>query len=661
MLPSNRRALSIVILLLLVSVAVTGLFGATVKQDIASAQSNSTTSCPSNQIFHFVTEPIPNTFNLLVGAGGDSTFIIGGGIEQMSMTPFPLGHNETPWLQDSLTDVIISNSNYTQWTFHVRDGLKWSNGQNITAQDILNWLSPGYALNPTYDFVGLHSEISSEHAINSSTLVLNLNVSDAHLPEKLSTYYYAPVEPPSDVSLGPTNNLFGTDVVSGPFYVSNYTSGATVMTMLRNQYYTPTPGPCEIQVNFVESSSSEIPFLVSGTADFAGHITFGDIPAIQNIPFIHIVHSNGTLGTELLYNVTSYPYNMTAFRQALAYAINFSAIVQNAYDGYGVSGANAQGEVPSSFTWWNPKQVTYNDSIATSLNLLHSLGFTGGGSAGALKFPNGTAMTTTIWTDNAKSWDLDVASAVQSDLAALGIQANIQSTTIGNLIGDYNSNSFNIRNNLFVYSTPGPQFEDPWLDAQPQCTVFGVPGCFGWQTNNHWEWPPSADAQYQSNLTAIDSTANVAQERTYLNNIQLLNANYLPMIVLGYPDEVDAYSSQHFTNWPLVGDYYWFGAYPNKTMFAAVQPVGTASSTNSLSSSSSSSTSALQSSSTSSVTATTSTLATGSTSATTATSSATQSNSNTNTYLLIAAVVIVIIIIAGAATYMMRRRPARAT
>ena len=66
----------------------------------------------------------------------------------------------------------------------------------------MNWLSPSYALNATYDFIGLHTEIVKENTLNSSALVLNLNVSDAHIPQKLSIYYFAPVVPPAMVARG---------------------------------------------------------------------------------------------------------------------------------------------------------------------------------------------------------------------------------------------------------------------------------------------------------------------------------------------------------------------------------------------------------------------------------------------------------------------------
>lgn len=620
---------------LLVFVAVVGFSTPSIRSNAAQAS-----SCPTSQVFRYILAPIPTGFNLLSSAPVTTVFEVGSGIMSLSLTPFPLMANGSLDWSDSITNSITSNSNYSQWVFHIKPGLKWSDGTYITANDIINWASPAYALNPAYDFPGLHTEIVKEIAVNSSTVQFNLNVSDAHFPEKISSYYYGPPLAPSMVAKGVADNLFTNDVVSGPYYPVNYTSGSTTLIMARNQYYTPAPVPCELEIHFVEGSSYMTQFLVSGQADLAGPVAFGDIPTLQTLPNIHLNVYNGSIGDWMSYNVTEYPYNMTQFRQALAYAINYSSIVQDAYFGYGVSAAHAQGEVSPAFNTYSPNQPTYNYNVAKALDLLHSIGFTGGGNAGALKYPNGTAFSTTIWTTIDSSWSIDEANIVAQDLSILGMQLSVETGHTSNLIGDWFANAFNIRNDILVYGSPSAFYGDTWLDGTPQCNVISAFGCTPGYFSNHWQYPPSADIPYQSNLSALTATANPAQAQVYLNNIQNMSATNLPWITLGYPDLVVAYNTQRWTNWPTSPNVIQFAtAAFNKTLFSTIQPVTTTS------------TSTTAQTSTTVITSTIS----GSVSTITSTTTSTTSKSSVAMNWSILGVVLAIVLVAGA--MLIVRRP----
>ena len=295
-------------------------------------------------------------------------------------------------------------------------------------------------------------------------------------------------------------------------------------------------------------------------------------------------------------------------------------------------------------------------------------------------FPNGTKYSVTLYTDTNKAWDPSLELGVATYLTNLGINVQTQTLTSANLGADYASNAFNIQNNLVVYSSGGAQYFSPWVSAQQDCNVYGTPGCFNWFAQNapdglpHEEWPPYADAWYQSNLTAINNTpaTNITGQIHYLGKIQAIRAEYLPVIMLGYPEKIFAYNTAKWTGWPT---YYASNeGQVNETMFDLLQLAGSSSTSTSTSSTlpSTTATSASASSSqTGSASATsTGTSASASTSSATSTansvtsattlssqSSTTTGNSNSGTTELIAAVVVIIIIIGGIGAYMLRRKP----
>lgn len=649
-----KKIVSIVVMFLLVSMSFVSILGISP----ALVPSVSAASCPASKTITWVTEPIPQSLNYLQPSG-DSTFMVESLID-MSLSPFPLEPNGSLDWPDSLSNWITSNANFTQWTFHIAPGMTWSNGTAVTSSDIAAWLSPSYALNPQYDFVGLHTEVTGVKIVNSDTATVILNTTDAQFPTKLGTYYYAPMVSPTDIAKGPGDSLLETPSVSdGPWYLSQYTSGGTEAILLPNPYWPESkPTACAIDVFFVENSAELVPYLVSGQADFAGPMAFGNLAALNSHPNIQLNGNGGDFASFMQYNITNYPYNMTAFRQALAYAINTTAAMNQAVFGYGTGANNAQGGVPTTFPgYYDTNQQTYPYNVTAAMKLLYSIGFTGGGSPGsALLMPNGTKFSVTLYTDINKAWDPTLELQVAGYLTNIGINVQTQTLTSANMAADYATNAFNIDNNIVIYSSGGANFESPWLTAQPDCDVFGTPGCVGYTAQlasngeSHEDWPPAADAWYQSNLTAINDTpvTDTAGQIHYLDNIESIRAEYLPVIMLGYPEKLFAYNTQKWVQWPSF--YQSNEGQMNESMFNDVVLAGTSSTTTPTSVTSTSSVATSNTQSTTGASSVTSSITTSSTSTTT--------SSGSSTLLIAAAVVIVVIIIGGVAAFMMRRKSA---
>ena len=136
--------------------------------------------------------------------------------------------------------------------------MTWSNGTAVNASDIATWLSPSYALNPQYDFVGLHTEVTGVRIVNSDTAVINLNTSDAQLPNRIGTYYYAPLVSPSDVARGPADPLFTNPavaertLVTSELHFRRYFGTIPAEPVLAG----PKPVACALDIIFVENSAS---------------------------------------------------------------------------------------------------------------------------------------------------------------------------------------------------------------------------------------------------------------------------------------------------------------------------------------------------------------------------------------------------------------------
>jgi ABC-type transport system substrate-binding protein len=596
-------------------------------------------SCPA---FNMTQLGAPNSLNQLTAQTYSAYYLLG--LEYLNLIPPPspsgiLGHD------DSVTDWYSANANYTQWTFNVKPGLKWSNGQTVNASDILATYSDKFALNSSYDIVGIAPEITNEYALNSSAAVFDLNVSNAHFAEQISDFAFTVVLPAQIADLGGGYPNLGTTITDGPFYTSNYTAGQTEMTLLKNPYFSPVPNICQVHVTFIEQLSQDATYLISGTTDLA-EVDYATAQSVlsQN-PNIRISNEPGLAIQTLEYNVTSYPYNMTAFRQALAFGIDENAIASQVFKGYATPAFVAQGTEPNYSSWYDPSIMKYSFNQSASMGLLNSINIKKG-TDGKLQYPNGTDITLTLYADSDAPSDVLTAGIVTSDLQTLGFTVNQITTSKSNIDGDFPTNQNNIQQAMILYTQPAVFFGDPWLSAEPGWITYWTPGV----PNTHWEYPPSEDTLYQNNYTAITETDNTTQEKQLLDNIQQLNAEYLPTIVLSYPDLLFGYNTKTWTNWPTPPSSYIFyvNINWNDTAWATISPASGASTSTTTTGLISSTTSGSASSQTTSF----------SSSSSSSSSTGPSSSNNTLEYAAIA-IIVVVIIIAGSIFALRRNRAAR--
>ncbi|MHB8566181.1 MAG: ABC transporter substrate-binding protein [Nitrososphaerales archaeon] len=603
---------------------------------IAFAQSSSST-CTSADAFRFTMfGGVPSGFNhLTANIPGSASYYLE--YQTLNPPPNPAGQQDNA---HSVTDWISTNSNYTIWTFNVKPGLKWSDGTNVTSQDILNTMGPKFAFSPAYDFVNAHTEVAQEYAMNSSAAVYVLNKSDAHFAEKISDPVFVGIFPNQATSYGPNFTGVGLNTIgSGPYYVSNYTSGQTQAVFLRNPYYSPLPGPCEIIITYVETTSNGPTLLLAGSSDLA-LVDSADVHSLLQNPNLHLAAVPGHYETHLDYNVTWYPYNMTQFRQALVYGINQSAIIQQAFSGYGATAYNGEGNIPPISAAYSANQMNYSYNPGQALTLLKSIGFTQD-SSGTLHYPNGTAVTLNLFADTSLSSDPTTADIIKTDLLQLGIAVNVNTVGIGAEIGGSYANAGNEQHSMLLLTGPGSDPGSLYEDGQPGWLSNQVPFVPG----STWEYPPSVQAEFQGNSSIVDSTNNPTVIQQALNNIQKIDAVNLPFITLAYPDETWVYNTQRWTNWGTgLGAIVVTSVMLNYTTIVNLQPASSSTSTG-ISPTSQSTTSGVSPTTAQSTT----------TNQTVTTSSSTSSISG-NTYLYIGAAIIIIIIVAAGAYLGFRKK-----
>ncbi|MDA4129185.1 MAG: ABC transporter substrate-binding protein [Thaumarchaeota archaeon] len=609
------------------------------------------TQCTTANTLRITDIDDPNSFNLLDAIGAASF-----NVDQLQwgVGLWPkLAPNGTMIYAQSDINWFSHNANYTQWKFNLRPGLTWSNGQPVNASDVLATFSPNFDFNPNYNPLGTGSEVSKVSAVNNSLVVFELNRSDAHFAEQLTSQEgVTGTYPASMVALGPSNNFFGiTNIADGPFYVRNYTSGTHQLILYRNPYFKPQPSICQIDINFLEGTTNSANYIASDGTDLAA-LDATLVQTLSKDPHAGILDQKAAEAQLVYWNTSSYPYNQLAFRQAIAYGINDSQIISQDLNGFGLVGHDSQGFVPSTTTLlYNPSQTIYSYNQNKSLQLLQSINMTLDSNA-LLTYPNKTEVSLKLWVDSDTPSDLLSADTMQSELAKIGITVTIISLPEATIFSYIRSDVQGVGHDMFLDTHGGAIPPSAWLDAQPiSSSIY-----FGIYTPQTYLGDPHRDAEYQSNLSAIDMTSDPQLEHQYLNNIQSLLSASLPNLVVSWPDSIFAYNTLHWTG---------FGQYPQGwyQMYATVNwdyllNLSPASATTSTATSTLQQTSPTNSSATSATG--TNSIPTPTTATATVTVTNTGTGSSTGTTEIALGVIIVILVVA-ISLILMRRRPRAAT
>jgi peptide/nickel transport system substrate-binding protein len=302
---------------------------------------------PWNTALEIGFEVFTLNYDLLVGFGPD-------------LEPVP-GYAES-WSRTDNGDGTFT------WTFKLRDGMQWSDGQPATSEDarwtlqfVLDAVEDG-------DYVGLgyldpdlaNAGVTKVEAPDPTTLVVtNTDPSDRILQ------MYIPILPAhiwKDQTLD-SMATFGNDapvVGSGPYQAVEWETGQFVRFERNPEYWGQQGAADQIVIQFFDSGDTMVQALKSGDLDYAQSVNADQFNDLKTQPDILTV-AGKTNGWTML-SLNSYDENIpdggastkalrdTAFRDALGYAIDKDLLVDRILAGYGTVGTT---QVPPFQERWH--------------------------------------------------------------------------------------------------------------------------------------------------------------------------------------------------------------------------------------------------------------------------------------------------------------------
>jgi peptide/nickel transport system substrate-binding protein len=290
-----------------------------------------------------------------------------GGLDMLAQTgEYLCLSTQTLTLKPVLATSWAPNSKADVWTFKIRQGVKFHNGQPMTADDVVYTYqlqtNPSGKSNALSAFGGVLAP-SGVKKVDDFTVEFHLLAPNGNFPYLTSSDNYNMIILPKGYDPAKWESTF---IGTGPFKLGSYTpkSGAT---FTRNEaYWGKKALPAQTQFTFYDTQNPMILGLTGGTIDVVGQFAVSGAEELLTGSY-NIIKLKSSAHRQLSMRNDQAPFTDPRVRQAIALTLNRPQIVQALFKGYADVGNDSPFAPVFPSTNSTVAQRTQNISRAKSL------------------------------------------------------------------------------------------------------------------------------------------------------------------------------------------------------------------------------------------------------------------------------------------------------
>ncbi len=309
------------------------------------------------------------------------------------MKPTPSGE-----MACAVAESYVLDDTATVYTFTLRDGVTFHNGDPVTVDDVVYSLNR--CINPQEAGINALAGVASVEAVDDRTVTVTLTQ-----PNNEFLPYLTVAIIPADYADQAT-----APVGTGPFTFDSRTAQESVVLHRYDGYWGPAPAMETVNLQVFENADALILSLQSGAVDLTMHLTSTQVAQLGD----NYTVTEGTMNlVQALYlNNAVAPLNNELVRQAMHYATNRQEILDFTADGLGtVIGSSMH----PAFTKYYDADLAdyYNYDLEKAKALMMEAGY-------------GDGFDLTITVPSNYTPHMDAALVMTEQLKAIGINATIQ-------------------------------------------------------------------------------------------------------------------------------------------------------------------------------------------------------------------------------------------
>jgi peptide/nickel transport system substrate-binding protein len=405
--------------------------------------------------------------------------------------------------QPRLAESWKPNGDGSQWTFKIRQGVKFQDGKPMTAEDVAATFNlhadPDSGSNALSAFTGVLSKGGAQ-ATDESTVVFELEAPNGNFPFSTSSDNYNLVILPKGFDPTKWSKTFpGT----GPWKMEKYTPNVGVTYTKNPDYWDPgrQPLPDRNEIKFYEKEEAAILGVQGDEVDILAQFSPVNGKPLLTDPNVSVIELRASQHRQLHMRTDKEPFTDKRVRQAVALLINRDNIVKGLLEeksDYGNDSPFAP-VYPST-----DKSVPQRkQDVEQAKALLSEAGASG--ISLELRGWNGFEMP-------------QYAALVQNDLKAAGINVRLNFTDSATYYGDA------------VYG------KSPWLDSTFGLTEYGhrgAPNVFlgaPLKSDGTWNSAHFKNKEYDKLVTEYVSALDLQSQRTAAKKIQEMLLDEVPIV-----------------------------------------------------------------------------------------------------------------------------------
>ena len=230
--------------------------------------------------------------------------------------------------------VISEDGTKMDITYHLREGVKWHDGEDFTSADVLcTWET---LANPEWEAESKDgvADIDSIECPDDYTVICHYNCVTPDFPQTLFTFGIMPKHIVEGLDMNVADNGYNASPIgTGPYKFEEWATGEYVKLVRNDNYWREGAYMDSVTFRFVTDENTRINMLKSGELDFTYGITYANFAQVQNIEGMEtIAHGLNSWGY-VDFNQATPGLDDVAVRRAIACAIDKETIVAQVYAG----------------------------------------------------------------------------------------------------------------------------------------------------------------------------------------------------------------------------------------------------------------------------------------------------------------------------------------
>ena len=438
-------------------------------------------------------------------------------------------------------------------TFTIRSGVKWSDGQPLTADDVV-YTFQLIKTNTALDLQSVWTGLSDVTKQGSDQVAMTFQS-----PAIPSFYYLANQQPivPKHVwskIKDPVAEGNPVPIGSGPFTIAQGGCTPQNIAYTRNPNYWQSGLPYLDKVNYPAFTDNDPAnqYLAAGKAEWGGQF-------IPNIDTYYVSKDKANhhywfppiQNVNLFMNLSVKPFDNKLVRQALAYGIDRSKVSKIGEYGYQPPGSQTGIVIPTFHDWYDSGQAAkydYKFNPTKAQSLLQQAGFTKG-SDGIFKDGSGKRLSfNVISISGYTDWTASLQ-VVQDNLKQIGVEIKEQDSSHDDYFNKLFTGDFQLGYGS-LSTLPGP---NPWYELRN--TIYSQTTAPLGQTASG-DYGRFNDANADKLIEQFATTTDATEQHKIMNQIQEIMLEQVPVIPVTESVAWYQYNTKVFTGWPTKDNPY---------------------------------------------------------------------------------------------------------